>query len=731
MTELIQKTDSLNKGREKLNEAIASANTAVTTASAAQTVAAGAVTTANESKTQSTSVQTQLNTIVIASGTSDAETLQARTDRKGALHTTLKDRLDKFELTMAQLSFVNVKDFGAIGDGVADDSNAVKAAITYCISVGKGLFFPDGTYLLKLITLGASAITACKLYGESMNGVTIVLDGYLYFNTTALTDMAAENITFELHGHYLTKTDLESTRVSVFHSTTNKQTFSYKNLTFNGVVDLEDGTQRYFGAIRDGCNKSGAIENITTDNVANAVAILGGSDNYKVHDLNATNFQTGVWSQGTNYVLETLRGINTMAQALVWIQQTHATTPRVMHNGMDLALCYGSDYRLIDLDAKNPIERCVYSQGSNVVADKLYASNCDGFKFCGLSYGEIVTNVEVSNAVFEVTEDLIANGRGGVNEFTLYWIDGVKISNTISRDLTTAANIIAGVRVNRHVKNVTLDNMHTGDVGVSFIYANIRDDAPETVLTTEDCIILDNVKVRNCTVKKNYRYPGSLLYTRTLGGHATALANYAIRDISFDNCHVTYGTNKDDFWYDWSYCDGFFAKNNGANTQTYFNSGFLNVNPTICKNIVLIERDIRMSSASTLFGALATIKLTKGSELYFSGGAAQREFRAQIVVKNALTTELETPVTISSGSYLEASFDLDPIYASYTAFPANYIAEVVTAGGDYCLSKVVGTVKTDIVGTPVVTLTPSAGQLDIRGEWYDKPFRVLIKSLMS
>jgi hypothetical protein len=40
--------------------------------------------------------------------------------------------------------YVSVKDFGAVGDGVADDTAALQAAITAC--PGRVLFFPNGTY---------------------------------------------------------------------------------------------------------------------------------------------------------------------------------------------------------------------------------------------------------------------------------------------------------------------------------------------------------------------------------------------------------------------------------------------------------------------------------------------------------------------------------------------------------------------------------------------------------
>ena len=46
---------------------------------------------------------------------------------------------------------VSIKDFGAVGDGVTDDTAAIKAAFAYAATKGKGctIDIPDGTYLLK------------------------------------------------------------------------------------------------------------------------------------------------------------------------------------------------------------------------------------------------------------------------------------------------------------------------------------------------------------------------------------------------------------------------------------------------------------------------------------------------------------------------------------------------------------------------------------------------------
>src|SRR5699024_9175844 len=123
------------------------------------------------------------------------------------------------------------------------------------------------------------------------------------------------------------------------------------------------------------------IDNITTKNIATVICVLDGSNNYKVHKVTSYNFQTCIWSQGTNYIIDTISGYNTTEQFLIWLQKNHPTSPRELHNGMDLVLCMGDNYSLLNLNAENPIERCIYSQGSNVTANNLRCTNADGFKF--------------------------------------------------------------------------------------------------------------------------------------------------------------------------------------------------------------------------------------------------------------------------------------------------------------------------------------------------------------
>jgi len=67
--------------------------------------------------------------------------------------------------------FVSVKDFGAVGDGVTDDTAAINAAIVYANSKGGGtVFFPSGIYRVKA---SVQYLPGVDLIGESMGNTTL------------------------------------------------------------------------------------------------------------------------------------------------------------------------------------------------------------------------------------------------------------------------------------------------------------------------------------------------------------------------------------------------------------------------------------------------------------------------------------------------------------------------------------------------------------------------------
>ena len=97
-------------------------------------------------------------TTTLSSGITDASLVTYEPPFTGAAATTVEDKLAQY---------VSVKDFGAIGDGVADDTAAIQAAI----DTERGVFLPKGTYLVT------SSLTipynGARMYGEDQYNTII------------------------------------------------------------------------------------------------------------------------------------------------------------------------------------------------------------------------------------------------------------------------------------------------------------------------------------------------------------------------------------------------------------------------------------------------------------------------------------------------------------------------------------------------------------------------------
>lgn len=86
---------------------------------------------------------------------------------------------------------INVKDYGAVGNGSTDDTTAIQAAVTAAQGSECALYFPPGTYRIT----GTIAITgALRLYGESRYGTS-----FAWTDTTlnVFTVTTPNQVTFE------------------------------------------------------------------------------------------------------------------------------------------------------------------------------------------------------------------------------------------------------------------------------------------------------------------------------------------------------------------------------------------------------------------------------------------------------------------------------------------------------------------------------------------------------
>ncbi len=81
---------------------------------------------------------------------------------------------------------VSVKDFGAVGDGVADDTAAIQAALTYSGTNNKTLYFPDGTYAVNTFGVTMDGATLCAF--RVVADLSLIGTGVITSNTGSVSN---------------------------------------------------------------------------------------------------------------------------------------------------------------------------------------------------------------------------------------------------------------------------------------------------------------------------------------------------------------------------------------------------------------------------------------------------------------------------------------------------------------------------------------------------------------
>ena len=99
----------------------------------------------------------------------------------GAVVTNVQDKLRET---------VSVKDFGAVGDGVADDTAAIQAAIDSVFNTGGGtVYLPAGTYLVSSIVKNWTGPVSVRIVGAGKRATVLRKTGA---TTTPILDFSAD-----------------------------------------------------------------------------------------------------------------------------------------------------------------------------------------------------------------------------------------------------------------------------------------------------------------------------------------------------------------------------------------------------------------------------------------------------------------------------------------------------------------------------------------------------------
>ena len=243
-----------------------------------------------------------------------AKYLSANIDQTGSATRTLQSKLN---------DFVSVKDFGAVGNGIASDTTAINSAETYAYSVGAVLYFPEGDYNY----LG-SFVSRVSIFG---NGATI-----LQVRTDVTTDATAGTIRLDGTGLYCMNMSVNSNFkcagfsidgesnckfigckafncVFAGFNCYNGQTCSYENCYANDIRYENAGVAAdgfYFGGGQDNLVFSSMVENFRrigfvsegngaakSSNISFINCIAKNANNC---DNSATEYNAAFWLENTN-----------------------------------------------------------------------------------------------------------------------------------------------------------------------------------------------------------------------------------------------------------------------------------------------------------------------------------------------------------------------------------------------------------------------------------------------
>jgi hypothetical protein len=126
--------------------------------------------------------------------------------------------LTKVSYSMITGAPVNLKDFGAVGDGIANDTDNIQAAINYCLANEKSLYVPAGSYLLTSqinVTLyDASSGRGLIIQGEGWSSKFIINHTGVGFYVTCLPSFGV----FQAEFYNLYFTDGSSSPDKIIHN---------------------------------------------------------------------------------------------------------------------------------------------------------------------------------------------------------------------------------------------------------------------------------------------------------------------------------------------------------------------------------------------------------------------------------------------------------------------------------------------------------------------------------
>jgi polygalacturonase len=429
-----------------------------------------------------------LETLLAASGGSaKVGFLQAGT---GAVPTTVQAKLRES---------VSVKDFGAVGDGVTNDT----AAIVLAIAASSSVYFPPGTYK---ITSSITVPSNMKIFGTGAASI-LKLQADLITCFTTGTSTAKSNITISdllidgggqtsnINTGFKGNSGIYGTNVTNFHI---DNVIIRKMGIINAAAPQTDNTFSGMGILIEA--RSGDIGNIritrcTVSNIAGGGIAAGDG-------INISGYNTGV---GTSYVDSVVENcwVSTCGRHCYTVAGGSGET---IPSGVKFINCYGEKTALDALDIEEGldvlIDGCYFKSCGN---DQTYYNPAAVFGatyrlLAAVAIGSVSNNITISNTKFlSCYYGITYAGSTGLI------IDGCVFDSSTVSDITQG---LAGGAFRMKVSNCTFNTALD-----AFNYNNTVTSDGFSVVS---CTFAGTVKVSalldgaftNCTFKKGFAVTG-------------------------------------------------------------------------------------------------------------------------------------------------------------------------------------------------------------------------------
>lgn len=287
-------------------------------------------------------------------------------ERQKNLSTILNDFDTKIKNAEKALYTVNVKDFGAVGDGIKDDSISFKKAFDYALNNKKTVFVPDGNYSINSVEVKTSMQVSNETFftfnGQSSKKMIIISTNNGVFNTLRLDGK-----------------NQACTLLSITGDENIFSTIEIKNITLSTATP-----SHCFGVIIGGSKNK--IDCIIGDNFVNGgysnesfpQSVLTEGDLNSIGKIELNTVASGLVTAGlptakTLTLVDSLKIINGSDNGIYNLSHSSLKIGSVFYNGNEEPAVFGGDDVFIDsFHIKGKASRIGFQNVGTVRINKLF-----------------------------------------------------------------------------------------------------------------------------------------------------------------------------------------------------------------------------------------------------------------------------------------------------------------------------------------------------------------------